>query len=84
LPVEDYYYIWGPADIPYRLSLACLARLIGIARLRQKGGKSHPGERLALDQMNAVQQHILAPRGPREVLYERWTGFSERTMRRRR
>jgi Pvc16 N-terminal domain len=30
LPVEDYYYIWDPADIPYRLSLAFLARLIGI------------------------------------------------------
>jgi hypothetical protein len=30
-PVEDHYAIWDPADIPYRLSLAYLVRLIGIS-----------------------------------------------------
>ncbi|HEX3864911.1 MAG TPA: DUF4255 domain-containing protein [Stellaceae bacterium] len=30
LPVNDHYDIWEPTDIPYRLSLTYLARLIGI------------------------------------------------------
>lgn len=30
LPVEEHYDIWEPTDIPYRLSLTYLARLIGI------------------------------------------------------
>jgi hypothetical protein len=30
LPVEDYYDIWEPSEVPYRLSLAYLARVIGI------------------------------------------------------
>jgi hypothetical protein len=30
LPVQDHYDIWDPADIPYRLSLAYLARLVAI------------------------------------------------------
>jgi Pvc16 N-terminal domain len=30
LPVEEHYDIWEPTDIPYRLSLAYLARVIGI------------------------------------------------------
>jgi hypothetical protein len=30
LPVEDHYDIWEPTDVPYRLSLTYLARLIGI------------------------------------------------------
>lgn len=30
LPVEDHYDIWEPTDLPYRLSLAYLARLVGI------------------------------------------------------
>jgi hypothetical protein len=30
LPVEDHYDIWDPTDIPYRLSLTYLARLVGI------------------------------------------------------
>jgi hypothetical protein len=30
LPVEEHYDIWDPTDLPYRLSLTYLARLIGI------------------------------------------------------
>jgi hypothetical protein len=30
LPVEQHYDIWDPTDIPYRLSLTYLARVIGI------------------------------------------------------
>jgi hypothetical protein len=30
LPVKDHYDIWDPTDIPYRLSLTYLARLVGI------------------------------------------------------
>ena len=30
LPVEEHYDIWDPTDIPYRLSLTYLARIIGI------------------------------------------------------
>lgn len=30
LPVEQHYDIWEPTDIPYRLSLAYLARVVGI------------------------------------------------------
>ncbi len=30
LPVEEHFNIWEPADIPYRLSLSYLARMIGI------------------------------------------------------
>lgn len=30
LPVEEHYDIWDPTDIPYRLSLTYLARLVGI------------------------------------------------------
>ena len=30
LPVEDHYDIWDPTDIPYRLSLTYLARVVGI------------------------------------------------------
>lgn len=30
IPVEEHYDIWDPTDIPYRLSLTYLARLIGI------------------------------------------------------
>jgi hypothetical protein len=30
LPVEEHYDIWDPTDIPYRLSLTYLARVIGI------------------------------------------------------
>ncbi len=30
LPVEQHYDIWEPTDIPYRLSLAYVARIVGI------------------------------------------------------
>lgn len=30
LPVEEHFNIWEPADIPYKLSLSYLARMIGI------------------------------------------------------
>jgi hypothetical protein len=30
LPVEEHYDIWEPTEIPYKLSLAYLARVIGI------------------------------------------------------
>jgi hypothetical protein len=30
LPVEEHFDIWEPADIPYKLSLSYLARIIGI------------------------------------------------------
>jgi hypothetical protein len=30
LPVEEHFDIWQPADIPYKLSLSYLARIIGI------------------------------------------------------
>lgn len=30
VPVEEHYDIWDPTDIPYRLSLTYLARLVGI------------------------------------------------------
>jgi hypothetical protein len=30
LPVEDHYDIWNPTEIPYRLSLTYLARLVAI------------------------------------------------------
>ena len=30
VPVEEHYNIWEPTDIPYRLSLTYLARLVGI------------------------------------------------------
>ena len=30
IPVEEHYDIWEPTDIPYRLSLTYLARLVGI------------------------------------------------------
>ena len=33
LPVEDLYDIWAPTDLPYRLSLTYLARVIGIDSL---------------------------------------------------
>jgi Pvc16 N-terminal domain len=38
LSVEEHYDIWEPTDIPYRLSLAYLARLIGIDSTLGKGG----------------------------------------------
>jgi hypothetical protein len=31
LPLEDHYRIWDAAEVPYRLSLTYLARVIGIA-----------------------------------------------------
>ena len=31
LPLEDHYRIWDTTDIPYRLSLSYLARVIGLA-----------------------------------------------------
>jgi hypothetical protein len=31
LPIEDHYRIWDTADVPYRLSLTYMARVIGIA-----------------------------------------------------
>jgi hypothetical protein len=30
LPVEEHYSIWEPTDLPYRLSLTYLARVVGI------------------------------------------------------
>jgi hypothetical protein len=30
LPVDEHFSIWEPADIPYKLSLSYLARLVGI------------------------------------------------------
>jgi hypothetical protein len=30
VPVEEHYDIWEPTDVPYRLSLTYLARLVGI------------------------------------------------------
>lgn len=30
LPVEEHYDIWEPTDIPYRLSLTYLAKIVGI------------------------------------------------------
>lgn len=30
LPVDDHYDIWDPSEVPYRLSLAYLARVVGI------------------------------------------------------
>ena len=30
LPVSEHHYIWEPAEIPYRLSLAYLVRVIGL------------------------------------------------------
>ena len=30
IPVADHHYIWEPAEIPYKLSLVYLARIIGI------------------------------------------------------
>lgn len=31
LPIEDHYRVWDTTDIPYRLSLTYMARVIGIA-----------------------------------------------------
>ena len=31
LPIEDHYRVWDTTDIPYRLSLTYLARVIGLA-----------------------------------------------------
>jgi hypothetical protein len=31
LPMEDHYRVWDTTDVPYRLSLTYLARVIGIA-----------------------------------------------------
>jgi len=31
LPIEDHYRVWDPTDIPYRLSLTYVARVIGLA-----------------------------------------------------
>jgi hypothetical protein len=38
LPVEEHYDIWEPTEIPYRLSLTYLARIIGIDPTRASGG----------------------------------------------
>jgi hypothetical protein len=38
VPVEEHYDIWEPTDIPYRLSLAYLARLVGIDPAVAAGG----------------------------------------------
>ena len=38
LPVETQFDIWKPADIPYRLSLSCLARVVGIDSALSSGG----------------------------------------------
>src|SRR5262245_4916958 len=31
LPIEDHYRVWDTTDIPYRLSLTYMARVIGVA-----------------------------------------------------
>jgi hypothetical protein len=31
LPIEDHYRVWDTTDVPYRLSLTYLARVIGLA-----------------------------------------------------
>ena len=31
LPIEDHYRVWDTTDVPYRLSLTYMARVIGIA-----------------------------------------------------
>jgi hypothetical protein len=38
LPVEEHFNIWEPADIPYKLSLSYLARMIGIDSTIVKSG----------------------------------------------
>jgi hypothetical protein len=38
LPVEQHYDIWESTDIPYRLSLTYLARIIGIDSALVSGG----------------------------------------------
>lgn len=38
LPVEEYFDIWDPSDIPYKLSLSYLARVVGIDSARVTGG----------------------------------------------
>jgi hypothetical protein len=36
LPVEEHYDIWAPADIPYRLSLSYLARVMGLDSMKTR------------------------------------------------
>lgn len=37
LPIEEHYRAWGTSDVPYRLSLTCMARGVGIAPTEAPG-----------------------------------------------